>query len=106
MMVHGYTIHGQLNYAMDEKRLDEAIADLFPFKKYAHVRGKLFGKPNYVFNIINDTSYDRVNNKFEGNVKVYIELDTPDWDVIDDICALMEHNDITVKQVVRKWSEP
>lgn len=105
-MVHGFTIHGELQRAMDESELDRAIEDLFPFKKQAHVRGKLFGKPNYVFNIINDTTYDRVNNKFSGGIKVYIELDKPDWAVIDDICAVIEHHEITVKQVVRKWSEP
>lgn len=105
-MVHGFTIHGELQRSLDEKELDAAIEDLFPFKTQAHVRGKLFGKPNYVYNIINDTSYDRVNDKFTGGIKVYIELDKPDWTVIDDICAIIEHHEIKVTQVVRKWAIP
>ena len=105
-MVHGFTIHGELQRALDEKELDAAIEDLFPFKTQAHVRGKLFGKPNYVYNIINDTSYDRANDKFIGGIKVYIELDKPDWTVIDDICAIIEHHEIKVTQVVRKWAIP
>lgn len=105
-MIHGFTIHGELIRAMSEKELDDAMHDLFPFKKYAYIRGKLFGKPNHVFNIIDDTSYDRVNDKFEGGIKVYIEIDGHDWDTIDDICAVMEHHEITVTHVIRKWAMP
>lgn len=105
-MVHAYTIRGELRRELPEKELDDLVQDLFPFAQRAHVRGKIFGKPNYVFNIINETVFNKVSEKFAGGIKVYIELDKHDPDIIDDICALMDYHEVEVMEVSRKWARP
>ena len=102
-MFYGIIIGVGLNKPLAETELDAFIGDLNSFKKYAVVRGKLRGMPNYAFNLYDETEYDEIGNVFNGGLRVYVETDKRDSFPIDDLAAICSHYGAVVNQLVRKW---
>lgn len=104
MMTYSFNIGAELKRGLSEEELDNLIKDLWAFKVVARTSGKLFNKPNYIFNIYDETEFNEATEKFEGIVRVYFESNTYKvGDTVDDIAALFSKYECQVVQIVRKF---
>lgn len=101
-MYYGMIITARLMKELPESELDSFVADLNSFKKHARVCGKLRGMPNYIFNIYDETDFNEASNKFCGNLRLYIETETRDNDLIEDVRLICDHYEAVITQLVRK----
>lgn len=101
-MYYGMIITAALIRELPESELDSFVADLNSFKNRARVCGKLRGMPNYIFNIYDETHFNEATLKFGGNLRIYVETEKRDNDLIEDIRLICDHYDAVITQLVRK----
>lgn len=101
-MFYGMIITAALTRELPEVELDSFVADLNSFKKRARVCGKLRGNPNHIFNIYDETEFNEASNKFGGSLRVYVETETRDNELIEDIRLICDHYQAVITQLVRK----
>lgn len=104
-MIHAFTISGEIEHAIKAETMNLLADDIASFAKLAHIDGKRYGKPRHVLEVIDNTVYDE-SEGYSGVIKVYIQLDKPDWRTIDDICSVLQFRGVTINGVVRKWVLP
>ena len=101
-MYYGTIMTAALTRELPEVELDSFVNDLNAFKKRARVCGKLRGMPNYIFNIYDETNFNEATDKFGGNLRVYIETETRDDKIVEDIKLICDHYEAVITQLVRK----
>lgn len=101
-MYYGTIITARLTRELPEVELDSFVADLNSFKNRARVCGKLRGMPNYIFNIYDETEFNEATDKFGGSLRIYVETETRDNPLIDDIKLICDHYQAVITQLVRK----
>ena len=101
-MYYGTIITATLTRELPENELDSFVADLNSFKNRARVCGKLRGMPNYIFNIYDETDFNEATNKFGGNLRIYVETETRDNPLIDDLKLICDQYQAVITQLVRK----
>ncbi len=102
-MTKAYTVVANLDRELPESELDELVKDLHSFKQYARVNGKLGGVANRMINVYDETTYNHVNDKFGGKVRVYLETDDRNAP-IEDMVDIFRKYDATVTHFSAKWS--
>ncbi len=101
-MYYGTIITATLTREMPESELDNFIEDLNSFKKRARTAGKLRGMPNYIFHIYDETDFNEANEKFIGSLRIYVETELRDKELVDDIRLICDHYQAVITQLVRK----
>lgn len=101
-MYYGTIITATLTRELPEFELDNFIEDLNSFKRRARVCGKLRGMPNHIFHIYDETDYNEATEKFSGALRIYIETELRDKELVDDIKPICDHYEAVITQLVRK----
>ena len=101
-MHYGMIITATLTRELEESELDSFVGDINAFRKRARVCGKLRGMPNYIFNVYDETDFNEVSSKFGGSLRIYVETENRDNDLIEDIRFICDHYNAVITQLVRK----
>lgn len=101
-MFYSVLISAEITRELPEEELDTLAADLWSLKENCRVVGKVLGRPNYIFNIYNETDFNEVSNKFCGRLSIYAETDTRDGFPVDTACAIFGKYECKITSVVRK----
>lgn len=103
-MIYSFNIGAQLMRELPENELDNLVKDLWSFKTVARTSGKLFDKPNYIFNVYDETDFNDATDKFIGVIRVYFETNTRDVvQTIDQIATILAKYDAEIVQLIRKF---
>lgn len=101
-MFYGNTLVGKLTRNLPEREIDALTKDIYSVKDRCRKLGKLFGKPNYVINIFDETEFDSVSETFAGGITVYFETETRDDSIAEDIGTLFSKYEVIVTSFTRK----
>lgn len=103
-MIFSFNIAASMTRELSEQELDELVKDLWSFKTVARMNGKLLNKPNYIFNVYDETEFNEVTEKFSGDVRVYFECNTCNVsDTIEQIATIFSKHECAVFQIVKKF---
>lgn len=101
-MFYGYTVSATLTRQLPEAELDALIKDVYSFKTRCRQSGKLFGKPNYIINVFDETKFDEVTDKFEGALTIYLETASIDDNLITDLVTILSKYELALMGLTRK----
>lgn len=102
-MVNTCTITADINDPIDEQALDSMVKDVLSFAPRTIYRGTIFNVKNYAFRVDNLTSFHAESATFTGKIRVYLETKNRDYDLIDEICAVLKFHGCELEEVARRW---
>lgn len=92
-MLFAYTVVFELNRELPETELDALVTDLLSFRGIARDNGKINGFDDKLFNVYNNTRFNRMNEKFGGKLRVYFECESPADEDVANMCMLAQKVD-------------
>lgn len=85
-----------------EEEVDAFIKDMYSFRDRCVKLGNLFGKPNYILNVYDNTVFDRINEVFDGEITVYCETSDRGDEFIADLTLVASKNNYQLAAYQRR----